>query len=618
MKKRNFWFLFAFLVTYNFLTLLFSAWNEGYVHDEPFYVVIGQGLLDGDKSVAGWGHPPLAIWTGAFLPWLLGNVEPFHPVTLFYSRLSHVFLTVFSGAGMAYWIFRLRGEFAALLFLLLYSTLGLLKFGSSHHLIDTDGALYATLSLFWLWALPPKTLLGKIGPLLLFFFASLCKVSMVVVAPFVFGFLLWREVKVPAKLKLLLPTVLALLLALSISYLFQVENFRQYFEILRLQFHRSISGSPNSLLGQRIDSGAWYYYLVILFFKSPLAWTFLLLWSLGATIKLKAKKEDVWFFLLPGITLLILFSHSTLQLGFRYITLSVLLFTVFSSITVGNLKVFETRKWPSFFALLILFLGTDLYTLSKDSYQTYFNFLAPRPPINFTDSNVDWHQKVPRHLEPETPVALQVQDYLDFLLDPKKSSEIFHLPSMELNAIWRHPAGVLFRGLTPFLTVAGHEFHRVNKETLFQLFMERPPFHSAGTNSFKTWDAPFETRSTCSSGNFSIKSQSLFDLQGALRSIPNELNEKDFEGVLNFGPRGKALIVIESNNPIDVKGESAHGTFTRGPSEEYRNYAYWFPLEVAKPTERALFHFEKRGKFPNLKSKARMLQLWSECEGQVF
>lgn len=596
MPKQVFQSLFVFFLLFNLGTLLYSAWNEGYVHDEPMYVEIGKMILDGQRPEAGWGHPPLSIWTGTWLPWKLGFRNDFDPMTLFLARLSHIFVNLLGGGFIAYCIFRKRGEFPSLFFLLLYSTLSLLKFSTSHHLTDSDSTVLAASALTCLWAFPQAS-----GPLLLFLLATMSKISMVLTAPFI-GLPILKNRRA---VNLLLPF---LFVSLCLTYRFQFSDFSQYFEIIKLQLGRAVGGAPNSLLGNRIDGGAWYYYFVVGFYKSPLLWIGLLFFALSR----KPKREDLWYFLLPASLIFLVFTRSTLQLGFRYINLSVLLLSIYISISITMRKEWQTGFLV---ALSVFFLGLDLHTLLKGSYQTYFNFLATRPAVNFTDSNIDWHQKIPRHLEPLAPVSQPVKNHLDFLIDPNRKNEIFKTTSMELNGIWHHPAGVLFRGLKPSMTIAGHEFHLVSKQELYRLFEERPPFYFEKTKSFATWDAPLAHMPYCRAGQtFSVHSAPLFDLEAVLRKIPDDSPSVTEKVSVKFAHLGKSLVIVESTGPVDIRIGDVEGKSPRGSIEEYRHFSYWFPFDATAAEITAILTIEKRNKFLNRDIKAKALQVWYECK----
>ncbi|MGZ7041362.1 MAG: glycosyltransferase family 39 protein, partial [Thermoanaerobaculia bacterium] len=156
-------------------------------------------------------------------------------------------------------------------------------------------------------------------------------------------------------------------------------------------------GHTSYLLGKYSDTGWWYYFPVVLFYKTPIP--FLILATLGiGMLLIRARRERTWgelqFVLVPLVILLAAMT-SKINIGIRHIL------PVYSGLTVvaGFATVTLWRRSREAFSraalaalLLWLVLGT---ARAHPDYLAWFNEAAgEHPEAIVVDSNLDWGQDV--------------------------------------------------------------------------------------------------------------------------------------------------------------------------------------------------------------------------------
>jgi hypothetical protein len=157
-------------------------------------------------------------------------------------------------------------------------------------------------------------------------------------------------------------------------------------------------GHPSFLLGERSNTGFWYFYPVVVAVKTPIA--FLLLAAGGVMFAVR-KRE--WFrragpplAFSAGIVLVGLFTH--INIGVRHILPVYIGFSLLAAAAaVHLLELGRARKWVLIvLAVLVVWLaGSSL--LSHPDYLAYFNEFAGGEPENIlVDSDLDWGQDVKR------------------------------------------------------------------------------------------------------------------------------------------------------------------------------------------------------------------------------
>jgi len=155
-----------------------------------------------------------------------------------------------------------------------------------------------------------------------------------------------------------------------------------------VSFHNAV-GHPAYLLGEVRTGGWWYYFPVVLFFKTPLP--FLLLTICGAAILLR-RRPGLELVLMPlGLLLAVL--PSAINIGVRHILPIYPLLCVAAA--AGAVDLWRGKLRIAIAALLAwMFLGI---ALAHPDYLAWFNEAAgPHPDRIAVDSNLDWGQDVGR------------------------------------------------------------------------------------------------------------------------------------------------------------------------------------------------------------------------------
>jgi 4-amino-4-deoxy-L-arabinose transferase-like glycosyltransferase len=146
-----------------------------------------------------------------------------------------------------------------------------------------------------------------------------------------------------------------------------------------VRFHTK-SGHAAFLLGRRSTSGWWYYFPVVLFFKTPLP--FLALAAAG-----------LWFLRRNALAyvplaILAVSMTSSINIGVRHILPVYPLLTILAA--VGAVVLWRRRRVLVALLLAWYFIGT---ALAHPNYLPWFNEAAGRHPERIAvDSNLDWGQ----------------------------------------------------------------------------------------------------------------------------------------------------------------------------------------------------------------------------------
>ncbi|HKO54465.1 MAG TPA: glycosyltransferase family 39 protein [Thermoanaerobaculia bacterium] len=136
-------------------------------------------------------------------------------------------------------------------------------------------------------------------------------------------------------------------------------------------------GHPAFLLGEIRDHGWWYYFPVVLFFKTPIA--FLLLAAFAMRNRLA----------FAALAILLVAMTSSINIGVRHILPLYPLLAICAGYAATRLP-----RWAAAALLAWFFIAT---TLAHPDYLAYFNEAAGRHPENIAlDSNLDWGQDLNR------------------------------------------------------------------------------------------------------------------------------------------------------------------------------------------------------------------------------
>jgi 4-amino-4-deoxy-L-arabinose transferase-like glycosyltransferase len=162
-----------------------------------------------------------------------------------------------------------------------------------------------------------------------------------------------------------------------------------------LAFRDKHLGHPSYFLGQTRAQGWWYYFPVILFFKTPIPFLIFAVWGIGCALLARSRLQLAY----AGVALMILGIGMTaaLNMGIRHL----LPIYVPLSILAGHGSMEAWRRASSAFTRTVLVaLAVWLFggvALAHPDYLPYFNELAPENPAYIAvDSNLDWGQDAGR------------------------------------------------------------------------------------------------------------------------------------------------------------------------------------------------------------------------------
>lgn len=178
----------------------------------------------------------------------------------------------------------------------------------------------------------------------------------------------------------------------------------EYVAAFDRQLRDATVGDSSYLLGESYEGGRWYYFLVLIAFKTPIPLLALAALALttGLTGRGLHRRESV-LLLLPGLVFLVMFSlFSDKQLGLRMILPAAPLLFVWIATTIARAEWKRWTVWP-LAGLLLWFAGESLG--SYPDYLAYFNQFVGGPARGHRialDSNLDWGQDLPK-----------LKDYMD-------------------------------------------------------------------------------------------------------------------------------------------------------------------------------------------------------------
>jgi len=164
-----------------------------------------------------------------------------------------------------------------------------------------------------------------------------------------------------------------------------------------LRAHNAV-GHNAYLLGENRRDGWWYFFIVVLGVKTPLA--FLLLFFLGVVYLLRERTHNNWEQLVPivcVISMLICTAPSRLNLGVRHL---LAIYPMLSMVAGYGLTVLfrpDRRLVLVAAATGLLLWYSFSSTLAHPDYLTYFNELAGgKPEQILVGSDLDWGQDLQR------------------------------------------------------------------------------------------------------------------------------------------------------------------------------------------------------------------------------
>ena len=164
----------------------------------------------------------------------------------------------------------------------------------------------------------------------------------------------------------------------------------EFFAGLEMVEHHSSAGNAGFLLGEFRDHGWWYYFPVVLFFKTPLAFTALALG--GIVLLIRTRDPAAIGVALAPVAMLLPALTTGINIGVRHVLPLYPLLTIAAAFAVVTL-------WERWRVAIILLLSWFLIatTLAHPDYVSYFNEAAGSHPERIAvDSNLDWGQDLLR------------------------------------------------------------------------------------------------------------------------------------------------------------------------------------------------------------------------------
>jgi 4-amino-4-deoxy-L-arabinose transferase-like glycosyltransferase len=163
-----------------------------------------------------------------------------------------------------------------------------------------------------------------------------------------------------------------------------------FFAGLELVKRHSYAGHAGFLFGEFRDHGWWYYFPVILFFKTPLA--LLILAIIGIVQIVRTGSAEAIAVALAPIAMLLPATTSGINIGVRHILPVYPLLTI--SAAFGVMVLWRWSRAAVIVLLVWYFLAT---AIAHPDYMSYFNEAAGRHPERIAvDSNLDWGQDLLR------------------------------------------------------------------------------------------------------------------------------------------------------------------------------------------------------------------------------
>ena len=539
------------LILYGFCTVLYSAWDLNVTADERIYVEYGLDYLRGDMTRHNT-TPPFSRWFGAIgsnlagLAWLSSEVADksksiIVAETVFAYRISHVLLYLI-GALFIYQVILARaGAWNALIFSIYVGLDPTLKAFSALNVTDANVAWLLALSGIHLYLyvspfqsstrteLVQKTIFFSLA---CFFFglAITAKLTALLYGPFVAlvvladsaGFLNKERngtprivPKISQQVKQSATSVLFgfifFLVSIWVAYrgdlFFGVANLYQG---AAFQVGHNVGGHTAALFQDVRVHGYWYFYLVVLFFKTPVPLLLLLgtvsgslIYDYLKRISLKEKSKPYPFdnaallvFLLPFLWIFIFLSSASVHIGLRYLLVGTLPLWVGLALFRSSLGSSRTiPKWAKYglCGVIVFGISEDITTLRHGAYIAYFNSLAPSPVMNFMGSNNDWRQGLPKHLAADYVNYRTFSGYIgDYLSEVNDSSQIIS-GATQLFGVWSPSTNLLLRPFEPIKSVAGYRLYRLDNGDWYRLIANgrTPPKAVHDPENFFALSQPF-------------------------------------------------------------------------------------------------------------------------------
>jgi 4-amino-4-deoxy-L-arabinose transferase-like glycosyltransferase len=394
-----------------------TYWILNHTMDEPFFISCGLEWLDDHAYTYMPEQPPLSHITAGIGAKLAGahNVpratyqataplilydSPSYWRTLASARAGELPFFILAALMVWLWARRLHGNLAALAAVLLFTTLPTVLGHAG--LATTDIAicamLPAALYALVLWLDKPGVrqavwlaLAVAGGVLSKFSFLLFFPVSAAVIL-WLRGDLKdlkdWRRYARPllSRLTTLVPAAAGCFLLIWACYWFSLGPLFQGLDDLSVHAHQ---GHLSYLFGEQRTTGWWYFFPVVLAYKTPLA--FLVL-ALLASIWLKRGPREHWIPLACAGAILISAMPSSINIGVRHILPIYPLLAIPAGLAAARL-IESTARAPRILGGFLILAQIAASVAAHPNYIAYFNELAGGKPERVrVDSDLDWGQ----------------------------------------------------------------------------------------------------------------------------------------------------------------------------------------------------------------------------------
>lgn len=465
--------IISILLAYGAGTVVFTARDLGRTWDERLYTDAGLIYLQQHHFAENHDHPPLSKWLAALYPYYSGN----HSDEAF--RYSHAVIYTVGGGIMAFQLLAWGYSFAAVIFAALFFLCPNLKAMASLNVLDADLAVWMGLAALYTWRGFSERAAGRMG--FLQGLAAMTKISGLCYVPF---FAL--RVRRLRSRRATWMAVAGFFLAGLFSYHFRFIELGAYAASLGLQWKHGLDGHGIFLLGQYSSRGYWYTYIVLYFLKNPFPSLVVMLTALIFLARRpSAYRDAIVYWFAPAALMFALLSVGTVQLGFRYVLPAMVLLYLTTALVLDRELRIAPPTRRTLGAALLGFLGlalliADMRTVSDSTYLAYFNDLAPNPTRNFSDSNIDWLQGIPRHLVKRIPPFTPLGDLTaaEVFSRPDNEPVSIALGATDIHGGWggwfpeRMIGPAIGRNGKTIWSGAGYEIVQVSREELCKAWRE--------------------------------------------------------------------------------------------------------------------------------------------------
>ena len=211
---------------------------------------------------------------------------------------------------------------------------------------------------------------------------------------------------------------------------------------IRTVMEHNAGGHPAYLLGQRSETGWWYFFEVALAVKTPLAFLILLGFGVALALRRQQRYQRPWLPLAFAAGILLVGVFSRINIGLRHVLPVYIGFAVLTAVAVVRLvELTQTRRWVRMaLPLLVLWLaGSSL--LCHPDYLAYFNELAGSEPEKIlVDSDLDWGQDIKRLSRRLHEVGAQEVAFLPVIVADLEGEHGFP-PVRAVMNVWRPTPG---------------------------------------------------------------------------------------------------------------------------------------------------------------------------------